>query len=186
MDEKPNHTGAELPLAAVHKGTTHRGIVMNVLVGINFLFGVFAVGYGTIVLRGVLTGTLRHKWPARFRMCSLLTSMAGLLPFTFRLAPIQQICMMTVYCSAVAIAAWLKFHLIGIWRAVFAFFMTAVFYLDVLAGSVQLFTNSRLFATVLAGRFSALQLLQFVFTALFAAMGVLVVRKYHADPTRSF
>jgi hypothetical protein len=159
---------------------------MNVLVWINFAFGALAVGYGAIVLRGVLRGTLRHKWPARFLMCSLLTSIVGLLPFTFRLAPIQQICLMTVYCSAVAIAAWLKFHLIGIWRLVFAYSVTAVLYLDVLAGSVQLFANSRLFATALAGPFSALQLIQFVFTVLFAVLGVLVVRRRHSGPTSSF
>jgi len=159
---------------------------MNVLFWINFAFGVLAVGYGAIVLRGVLRGTLRYKWPTRFLACSLLASLAGLLPFTFRLAPMQQICMLTVYCSAVAITAWLKFHLFGIWRAVFAFSVTAVLYLDVLSGSVQLFTNSRLFTTTLAGPFSALQVLQFVFTVLFGVLGVLVVRKCHVEPTRSF
>lgn len=159
---------------------------MNTLVWINFAFGVLSVVYGAIVLHGVLRGTLRYKWPTRFLACSLLASLAGLLPFTFRLAPIQQICMVTVYCSAVAIAAWLKFHLIGIWRPVFACSVTAVLYLDVLAGSVQLFANSRLFATALAGRFSALQFIQFAFTALFGVLGVLVVRKCHAEPTSSF
>jgi hypothetical protein len=159
---------------------------MNTLVWINFAFGVLAVVYGAIVLRGVLRGTLRFKWPTRFLACSLLASLVGLLPFTFRLAPIQQICMLTVYCSAVAIVAWLKFHLIGIWRPVFACAVTAVLYLDVLAGSVQMFANSRLFATALAGRFSALQLIQFAFTVLFGVLGVLVVRKCHAEPTNSF
>ena len=159
---------------------------MNVLFWINFAFGVLAVGYGAIVLRGVLRGTLRYKWPARFLACSLLASLAGLLPFTFRLAPMQHICMISVYCSAVAIAAWLKFRLFGIWRAVFAFSVTAVLYLDVLSGSVQLFTNSRLFSSALAGPFSVLQVLQFVFTVLFGVLGVLAVRKCHAHPTRSF
>ena len=159
---------------------------MNVLVWINLAFGVLAVGYGAIVLRGVLKGTLRGKWPKRFLACSLLASLAGLLPFTLRLAPIQQICMVSVYCSAVAIAAWLKFHLFGIWRPVFAFSVTAVLYLDVLSGSVQLFTNSRLFATALAGPFSAFHVIQFFFTVLFAVLGVLVARKCHAEPTRSF
>jgi len=159
---------------------------MNVLVWINFAFGVLSVVYGAIVLDGVLRGTLRYKWPIGFLACSLLASLAGLLPFTFRLAPIQQICMVTVYCSAVAIAAWLKFHLIGIWRPVFACSVTAVLYLDVLAGSVQLFANSRLFATALAGRFSVLQFIQFVFTVIFGVLGVLVVRKCHAEPTSSF
>ena len=116
---------------------------MNVLFWINFAFGVLAVGYGAIVLRGVLRGTLRYKWPIRFLACSLLASLAGLLPFTFRLAPMQQICMLTVYCSAVAITAWLKFHLFEIWRAVFVFSVTAVLYLDVLSGSLQLFTEPR-------------------------------------------
>jgi hypothetical protein len=134
------------------------GRAMKVLFWINFAFGVLAVSYGAIVLRGVLRGTLRYKWPAGFLACSLL-------------------CMISVYCSAVAIAAWLKFHLSGVWRAVFAFSVTAVLYLDVLSGSVQLFTNSRVFSSALAGPFSALQVLQFVFTVLFGVLGVLVVRK---------
>lgn len=159
---------------------------MNVLVWINLAFGVLAVVYGAIVLRGVLRGTLRWKWPTRFLACSLLACLTSLLPFTLHLAPIQQICMVSVYCSAAAMAAWLKFHLIGIWRPVFAFSVTAVLYLDLLSGSVQLFTKSRLFATALARPFSAIQVIQFVFTVLFAVLGVLVVRKCHAEPTRSF
>lgn len=156
---------------------------MKVLVWINLSFGVLAMGYGALVVRGVLSGSLRCKWPARFLACSLATCLVGLLPFTLRVAPIQQICMASVYCSAVAIAAWLKFHLIGIWRPVFAFSLTAVLYLDVVSGAMQLLTNSRLFATALAGPFSAFHVIKFVLAALFAVLGVLAVRKSHAEPT---
>jgi hypothetical protein len=159
---------------------------MKILVWINLAFGVLATGYGTLVVRGVLRRSLRGKWPTRFLACSLLASLAGLLPFTLHLAPIQQICMVTVYCTAVAIAAWLKFHLFGIWRPVFALSVTAVLYLDVVSWAVQLFTNSRLFATALAGPLSAFHVIQFVFAALFVVLGVLAVKKCHAEPTRSF
>lgn len=159
---------------------------MNLLIWINVAFGVLATGYGVVVLRGVLRGTLRRKWPERFLVCSLLACLTGLLPLARHLTPIQHICMLSVYCSAAAVAAWLKFHLSGIWRPVFAFSVTGVLYLDVVSGSMRVFTIARLFTGAVEGPFSAFHAVQFVLAVAFAALGVLAVRKCRADQPRSF
>jgi hypothetical protein len=157
---------------------------MSILIWINLAFGVLALGYGAVVLRGVLKGTLRSKWPMRFLACSLLASLGGLVPLTRHLGPIQGICMLLVYCCGAAIAAWLRFHLSGFWRPAFAFSVTAVLYLDLVFTSMQLFNHLQISAIALAVHFSAFQVLQFLFAVLFAVLGLLAVKKCHALPTR--
>jgi hypothetical protein len=159
---------------------------MNLMIWINGVFGVLATVYGVVVVRGVLRGSLRAKWPTRFLACTLLECLAGLLPLARHLAPIQDICMLTVYCSAAAIAAWLRFHLFGLWRSVFVVSVTTVLYLDFVTGSIQLFRVVRLFTSAVEGPFPAFPVLQFALAAVFAVLGVLAVRRCQAEPTRSF
>jgi hypothetical protein len=158
---------------------------MSLLIWINAVFGMLATGYGMIVVRGVVRGTLRSKWPARFLVYSLLASLAGLPPLTRHITPLQHICMLSVYCSAAAVAAWLKFHLFGFWRPVFALSVTSVLYLDLVSGSLQLLTIAHLFISRLEEHFWAFRVLQFGLAAVFGVLGALALRNPRPEPTRS-
>lgn len=157
---------------------------MNLPIWINAAFGVPATVCGVVVVRGILKGTLRGKWPARFLACSLLSCLAGLLPVARHLAPVQDTCMLSVFFSAAALAAWLRFHLFGSWRAVFALSVIAVLYLDVVTGSMQLFKVAPLFTGEVEAPLFAFPVLQFILAGSFAVLALLAVKKCHAEPVR--
>jgi hypothetical protein len=154
---------------------------MKILGWIHVLLGLLAIGSGAIVLRGVLRVALSGNRVVRFLEYSLIASLAGLLPLTSHLSPIQGICMLSVYCSGAVVLAWRKFHLAGLWRPVFAFFVVAVLYLNVVSVSIRLFAFSALFAMSPAESVSRFEIAQFCFASVFALLGMRAVRKCHAQ-----
>jgi hypothetical protein len=135
---------------------------MRIFEWIQVALGLLAIGSGATVLRGVLKVTLSGHRVVRFLECSLVASLACLLPLTRHLLPIQGICMLSVYCAGVAVLAWRKFHLAGLWRAIFAFSIVAVLYLDVVSVSMRLFNH--------------FEIAQLLFALAFVALGVLSIR----------
>jgi hypothetical protein len=154
---------------------------MKILGWIHVVLGLFAIGSGAIVLRGVLRVALSCNRVVRFLRYSLLASVAGLLPLTRPPSPIQGICMLSVYCVGAVVLAWRKFHLAGLWRPVFAFFIVAVLYLNVLSVSIRLFVHPALFAMASTESGPCLEIAQLLFASVFAVLGVLAVRMCHAQ-----
>jgi hypothetical protein len=105
--------------------------------------------------------------------------LAGLLPLTRHLLPIQGICILSVYCAGVIVLAWRKFRLHGLWRSVFAFSIVAVLYLNLVSVSLRLFTCSAQFEMASTKSGSLFEIAQFVFASVFAVLAVLAVRKCH-------
>jgi energy-converting hydrogenase Eha subunit C len=159
---------------------------MNIFGWIQVVLGLLAIGSGAMVLRGVLRVKLSGSRVITFLRFSLIASLAGLLPLTGHLSPIQRICMLSVYCSGTIILAWRKFHLAGLWRPVFAFSIVAVLYLNVASVSTLLFNHSPLFAIEVTGPGSLFRIVQFFLASAFALLGVLAVRMCHAQRTNSF
>jgi hypothetical protein len=157
---------------------------MNVLGWIQVVLGLLAIGSGAIVLRGVLRVALNGSRVIRFLEYSLIASVAGLLPITGHLSPTQGICMLSVYCVAAVVLAWRKFHLAGRWRPIFAFFIVAVLYLNVVSLSIRLFRYSAQFAMASTESGSRFEITQFFIASIFAVLGVLAVRVCHAQRTR--
>jgi hypothetical protein len=156
---------------------------MEILGWIHFVLSLLAIGSGAIALRGVLRVALSCNRAVRFLEYSLVASLAGLLPITHHLSPIQGICMVSVYCVGVAVLAWRKFHLAGLWRPVFAFSIVAVLYLNVISASIRFFTYSAWFAMVSTESALRFEIAQFLFASVFAVLGVLAVRTCHAQRT---
>ena len=154
---------------------------MRILEWIQAVLGLFAIGSGAIVLRGVLGVGLSGHRVVRFLECSLIASLAGLLPLTRHLSPIQGICMMSVYCAGAVILVWRKFHLAGLWRPVFAFLIVAALYLNVVFVSIRFLNPSPLSSMAATGAGLRFQIAQFVFASVFAVLGVMSVR--HARRT---
>lgn len=154
---------------------------MKILGWIQVALGLLAIGAGAIVLRGVLKARLNCHRLVRFLECSLLASIAGLLPLAHHLSLIQGICMLSVYCAGVVVLAWRKFRLAGPWRPVFAFSIVAVLYLDVLSVSIQLFNRSSLFARAAAESGVHIEIAQFFLASVFAALGARAGRTCHVQ-----
>jgi len=79
-----------------------------------------AIGAGTIVLFGLLTGELIDKWAALFLKCTLAASVTGLLFPLHDFTLVQRCSMLSVYVTGMSVLAWRKFHLSGVWRSIFA------------------------------------------------------------------
>jgi hypothetical protein len=156
--------------------------MLNIFGWISVALGFFAALAGGIVLRGIFLRTLNSASTVRFLRWSLVASLAGLLPLTRHLMPIQQICIVSVYCSAAAIVAWLKFGLVGRSRRIFALFVTAVLYIDVVLVATRIFRNPPLFTAPLARPLPFFQVVQIVFAAAVIVLGILAVRKCRIEP----
>jgi len=149
---------------------------MKALWWIHFVIGLLAIGYGAIVLRGVLRVKLSCNRVVQFLRYSLIASLAGLLPLTSHLSPIQIICMLSVYCSGAVVLAWRKFRLAGMWRPVFAFLVVAVLYLNIVAVSIRVYGPSSLIALRSAKPGLNFESAQFFFASVFVVLGVLAIR----------
>ena len=154
---------------------------MNILGIIQIVLGLLAIGSGATVLNGVLKVSLSGRRVVRFLECSLIASVAGLLPLTRHMSPIQGICMLSAYCAGAAVLAWRKFHLAGLWCPVFAFFIVAVLYLNVVGLSIHLFNHSPLFAMAGTEFGSRFGITQFLLASAFVVLEVMSVR--HAQRT---
>lgn len=151
---------------------------MIILFGwINPAFGLLAAFAGVIVLRGVFKRTLSSASTVRFLRWSLVASLAGLMPLTRHLTPVQLTCIASVYCSGAAIVAWLKFDLVGRSRRIFALAATGILYFDVVFVATRLFRNPPLFTAPLANPLPFFQLAQILFAVAFIVLGILAVRK---------
>jgi hypothetical protein len=98
-----------------------------------------AIGAGTIVLFGLLTGELIDKWAALFLKYALATSVTGLLFPLHDFTLVQRCSMLSVYVTGMSVLAWRKFHLSGVWRSIFALTITIVLYLNVVVAIDQVF-----------------------------------------------
>lgn len=155
---------------------------MNIFSWANLAFALLAVTAGFAVLGGVFHTRLSRASTLRFLMLSLLASLAGLMPLARHISPIQIVCMVSTYCSAAAVVAWLKFGLMGRSRRVFAFSITAVLYFDFIFVFTWIFGNPPLFTVPLAQPVPFLQWLQIVFAAGFAVLCALAVKRCGSGP----
>jgi hypothetical protein len=92
--------------------------------------------------------------------------------------------MLSVYCSAAAIVAWLKFGLLGRSRRIFVLSVTAILYFDIVLVATRIFRNPPLFTVPIAQPLPFLQVVQIVFAAAFIGLGILAVRKCRIEPAR--
>ena len=146
----------------------------------------FAIGAGTIVLVGLLTGELLDKWAVLFLKYTLVASVTGLFLPSDDFTLMKSCSMLSVFVSGMAIVAWRMFRLSGIWRSIFAFTITVVLYLNVVGAINQAFEQMSPF-TGLAPAQSELtsRATQLLVMLLFAAIGIVAVKRFHSRGARS-
>jgi len=158
---------------------------MEFLEWVQVLCGLWAIGSGANVLHGVLKVKLRWNRVVRFLRFSLITSMVGLLPLSRHFAPIQGICMLSIYCAGTAVLAWRKFYLAGLWRPVFAFFIVCVLYLNVVSVSIRVFSFAPALAEASLKSGSLFEMVQILLASVFAVLAVRAVGVCHAPRTQT-
>jgi len=148
-----------------------------------------AIGTGAAVLFGLLTGALLQKWAVLFLRYTLATSVIGLLfPFPpLLLSQREEISILSVYASGVAILAWRKFHLVGAWRSVFALSATIVLYLSILGAISQAFRHVPLFNALVLTQFkSPIFITHVLVMLLFVVLGIVAARKFRGHTPHHF
>jgi hypothetical protein len=159
-------------------------VIVNILTLTYLVLEVIAIGAGTIVLFWLLNGELLNEWAVLFLKCSLAASLTGLLiPFKhFTLT--QGVSMLSVYLAGVAVWAWHKFHLMGVWRSTFALSTTLILYLNIVVGITQVFKRISLFKSPILTwcepRFIVTQSVVFV---IFMVLGIVAVKRFRNKPT---
>jgi hypothetical protein len=148
-----------------------------------------AIGTGVEVVLGMLRGTLRCKITALFLRYALITNVIGLLfPIPdLLLTQKEQISMVSVYVSGVAILAWRKYDFIGLWRSIFALSTTIVLYLCVLAAIGQVFRHVTLFNALVLREFkSPIFVIHVVVTLFFVVLGTVATSRFHEKTAHVF
>jgi len=173
--------------AGVHsKGQVDQGeetMILNILTFLHVVSALVAIGFGAIVLVGILTRELLNKWPVRFLKCSLFTSVTGLLLSFHQFLPTNWAYMLSVYLSGAAVLAWRKFHFFGVWSSIFAMSIPIVLYLDVLAVIVQVFKHiPSLIALAPTLSESPFLVTEFVVLMPFAMYSIVVAKRFHDEP----
>jgi hypothetical protein len=158
-------------------------MIVSILISIYIVLGLIAIGAGTMVLFSLLTGLLLNKWAVLFLKCSLAASVTGLLiPFKhFTLT--QEVSMLCVYGAGVAVLAWRKFRLIGVWQSIFAWSITLVLYLDIVVAITQAFERISLFKPPIPTQFDLPFLVtQSVVLAIFVVLGIAAAKRFRHKP----
>jgi hypothetical protein len=97
-----------------------------------------STGFGAITVFDLLMEQLRISRVIWFLRFSLGSNLAALFISVQVLVPAQMIAMLAVYTTGLVVVAWRVFQLRGGWRKAFAVALTMIFYLSILALSVQL------------------------------------------------
>jgi hypothetical protein len=131
------------------------------------------------VLFGVLEGKLYKKWAGVFLKCALVASATGLLFPFHHFLPVHWAAMSAVYVSAVAVLAWRRYGLAGIWALIFALSTMLILCLDVEVAIEHAFVM--LVPTQPKLLFLITELMVML---LFVGFGLFTVRRYRNPPVR--
>ena len=161
-------------------------MILSVLRLCHAICDVISIGTGIVVLFGLFTGELLDKWATLFLRYTLATCVTGLLFPLHDFTLVQRCSMLAVYTSGMAILAWRKFHLSGIWRSIFPFSISIVLYLNVVVlidhALDQIFRFKGLTPpqSELTSRTT-----QFLVILLFAVIGIVAVKMFQDRPAGS-
>jgi hypothetical protein len=137
------------------------------------------IATGIVVLAGMIKGEQLPAWTAVFLVTTVATSVTGFMFPATALLPSHIVGAISLVVLVVALAALCKFRLAGFWRGLYVTSAVLALYLNVFVGVVQAFQKlpplHQLAPTQSETPFALAQLVVLV---LFAALGVLAVRRF--------
>ena len=135
---------------------------------------------GIVVVLGMLGGRKLGGWTAIFLAITVLTSVTGFLfPFT-KLLPSHVVGIISLVVLAVAVLALYAFHLDGPWRWIYVAGAILALYLNAFVAVVQAFQKLAFLQPLAPTQAEAPFIVaQVAVLAIFAALGLLAVRRFH-------
>jgi hypothetical protein len=155
-------------------------MIIEILKFVHVVFGGIGIGAGTRVALGLLKGTLFTKWTIVFLNCSLVVSVTGLFFPFHHFLPTHWAAMSAVYVAGVAVLAWCRYGLDGIWALIFALSSMLVLCLDFFVVIAHVF--KMLIPTQPKPFFLITELMAML---LFAGLGLFIARRYRNSSVRS-
>jgi hypothetical protein len=148
-------------------------MILGFLKFIHVTFGLIGLVAGTRVLFGMLAGVFLEKWVVIFLKCALAASVTGLLFPFHHFLPTHWAAMLGIYTSGIAILAWRRYYLAGIWALVFVLCIAFVLCLDVLVAIAHIFGM-----LVFTHHKLLFPLIESMVTLLFAGFCIFAVTRY--------
>jgi hypothetical protein len=158
-------------------------MMFSIFAFIHVLFNLMAIGAGATVLFGLLTGEFLRKWAIRFFEMSLFASITSFTFSEHHLRPAEEASMLSVYVAGLAILAWRKYRLAGVWSSVFAATATMILYLNVFVAIDHAFGH--IGALPAAHSMNALLVMQLLVAVFFVVLETRAVKRFHAKQTHS-
>ena len=159
------------------------GLPTHLFLQIHVALSLIGIVTGLIVLYGLLAGRALGGWTALFLATTILTSVTGFPLPPFGLDPPRMVGILSLILLAVAVVAYYAFHLGGAWRWVYVVTAMAALYLNCFVAVIQSFAKiPSLHALAPTQSAAPFLVSQIVVLALFVALGILSVRKFHPQP----
>jgi hypothetical protein len=159
------------------------GLSVAAAVAVHVVISLAGIAAGMAALVGMLRGQWWGGMTVLFLVTTVLTSLSGFPLPAPHLLPSHVVGFISVGVLAVALLALYAFHLAGPWRWIYVVGAVAALYLNVFVAVAQAFAKvgplRRLAPTQSEPPFLMAQLLVL---AVFAALGVRAVRRFHPAP----
>jgi hypothetical protein len=158
------------------------GMSLETFTLVHVVLSLVAIVAGIIVVVGMLGAKRLDGWAALFLVTTILTSVTGFMfPFA-RVLPSHVFGVISLAALAAAVLAFYVTHLAGRWRWIYVAGAVVALYLNVFVAVVQAFQKLS-FLQPLAPTQSEPPFLvaQLVVLALFVALGILALMKFHPE-----
>ena len=154
-------------------------MILEIVRFVHVVCALIGMGSGIAVLFGMLIGEFPHRWAAIFLKCALVTSVSGLLLPHHSFLVTDRMSILIIYLSALAIIAWRRYGLSGIWAPVFAMSMDVALCLEILVAVAHILRYSRFFEEFSPTHPGVVFCIAELIAALpFTGFGVLIVKRY--------
>jgi hypothetical protein len=158
------------------------GMSTSTFTTLHVVMSLIGIVSGAVVLFDMLRNKRADGWTALFLATTVLTSVTGFFFHSTSFGPPQVVWVISLVILAVAIPALYVFHLAGIWCLVYIVGAVMALYLNAFVAVVQVFQKlpflQPLAPTQSEPPFIAAQL---VLLAIFVALGIAAVKRFHPD-----
>lgn len=149
---------------------------------VHVLLSLAGIGFGFIVVYGLLTAKRLDGWTAIFLATTALTSLTGFLFPVEHLLPSHIVGIISLVVLAVAIVARYAFHLANAWRWIYVVCALLALYLNSFVAVVQSFLKvPALKALAPTQKEPPFLVAQLAVMAIFIVLGILSVKRFHTE-----
>jgi hypothetical protein len=163
------------------------GMSTSAFTFIHVLLSLTGIGAGLIVVFGLFHGKRLAGWTVLFLAATVATSVTGFLFPFHQLLPSHKVGFLSVLVLAVVILARYAFRMAGAWRRIYVVGAVVALYLNVFVAVVQAFLKvPALKALAPTQQEPSFLVAQFAVLAVFVAVTVLAVKRFHPEPKPAF